>query len=301
MIPRKFQNMWRTKPLNEALYYLDFCWCMNFLGIFFMAVLVFCEVADFAVEEDTRKAFFKAALGIACGVLLAANIALPFVACVFHDVNTMTGLFIHLMPPMVMYTFWWHTDGIMSSWPNIFNFSYMDEIRYFGGMSSVAGCAGGLYFLWWIFYTSFMLLLGINLPKKFKTNGEEANPKWDTVFHSTMRQGVCIPIGIFFRGRKKADSLKQMEENDFDTIDFFIYMAFHMISALGAICTIGYGCFSNKYFHQSMLAGSVVLAVVRGAKRYTYYSTKMYTRTLRKQFGHIIADDNGKGGYSPMT
>lgn len=303
MIPRKFQIMWRAKPLSEALYYLDFCWCMNFLAIVFLAVLVLCEVVGSAVEEDTRKAFLKAALGIACGVLLGANIALPFVACVFHDVSTMTGLFIHLMPPMVMYTFCWHTDEIISSWPNVFNFTYMDEIRYFGGLSSVAGCAGCLYFLWWIFYTSFMLLLGINLPKKFKSNGQEANPKWDTVFHSTMRDGVCITIGNL-RGRKKADSLKQMEENDFDAIDFFIYMALHMIAALGSICTIGYGCFSNKYFYLSMLAGSTALAVVRGAKRYTYYSTKMYSRTLRKQFGHILADDNDSGSkseYSQMT
>ena len=28
-------------------------------------------------------------------------------ACLFHDVSTMTGLFIHIMPPMVMYTFMW--------------------------------------------------------------------------------------------------------------------------------------------------------------------------------------------------
>ena len=79
-------------------------WCMNFFAIFFLAILILSEGAHFNVGEDTRKAVFKAALGIACGVLLAANIALPFVACLFHDVNTMTGLFIHLMPPMVSST-----------------------------------------------------------------------------------------------------------------------------------------------------------------------------------------------------
>lgn len=25
MIPRKFYNMWNAKPMNQALYYLDFC------------------------------------------------------------------------------------------------------------------------------------------------------------------------------------------------------------------------------------------------------------------------------------
>ncbi len=33
----------------------------------------------------------------------------------------------------VMYTFWWHSQEIVASWPKIFYFSYMDEIRYFGG------------------------------------------------------------------------------------------------------------------------------------------------------------------------
>jgi len=195
----------------------------------------------------------------------------------------------------------WHADATTDAWPGVFDFSYINEIRYFGGMSSVAGCATFLYFIWWIGYTSFMLLVGINLPKKFTPSGQKANPKWDTVFHSTMRQGVCIAMGKYLRGRKTEDSLKQMEENNFDLVDFFIYMAAHMIAALGAIYTIGYGCFLNKYFHLAMLGGSVVLAVLRGANRYTYYTTKMYSRTLRKQFAHIIDNDNGKEGYSRMT
>jgi hypothetical protein len=81
--------MWYAKPLNQALYYLDFCWCMNFLAILFLAMLLSSESSN-AIGDETRAVVFKAALGVATGVLLSANIALPFVACVFHDVNTMT-------------------------------------------------------------------------------------------------------------------------------------------------------------------------------------------------------------------
>lgn len=298
LIPRKFYSMWNAKPLNQALYYLDFCWCMNFCALMYLIGMVLSDVTGFDVKDSTREIVFKAASGVACGVLLSANIALPFVACLFHDVNTMTGLFIHLMPPMVMYASIWHTDAIIEAWPGVFNFSYMDEIRYFGGVSSVAGCATALYFMWWIFYISFMLLVGINLPKKFNSNGQDAKPKWDTVYHSTMRQGVCVAIGTYIRGRPTADSLKQMEENNFDLVDFGIYMIAHMTCSLGVIYTVGYLCFSNKYFHLSMIGASSALAVIRGAKRYTYYSTKMYSRTLRKQFANIIDDDNNKAGYS---
>lgn len=48
------------------------------------------------------------------------------------------------------------------------------------GMNSVAGCAVSLYGMWWVFYVSFMLLVGRDLPKKYTSNGQEANPKWDT-------------------------------------------------------------------------------------------------------------------------
>ena len=55
---------------------------------------------DGKVSNVARESFYNALLGVSCGTLMGANIALPFVACLFHDVNTMTGLFIHLMPPV---------------------------------------------------------------------------------------------------------------------------------------------------------------------------------------------------------
>ena len=62
---------------------------MNFVAILFLAILLTSESTN-AIGDETRAIAFKAALGVATGVLLSANIALPFVACVFHDVNTMT-------------------------------------------------------------------------------------------------------------------------------------------------------------------------------------------------------------------
>jgi hypothetical protein len=67
---------------------------------------------------------------VSCGTLIGANIALPFVACLFHDVNTMTGLFIHIMPPMVMYTFMWNSSAIRAAWPGVFNLTY-ENLRFF--------------------------------------------------------------------------------------------------------------------------------------------------------------------------
>ena len=105
---------------------------------------------------------------------------------------------------------------------------------------------------------------------------------------TTSRQGLCVAIGKIFRGRSKKDSLKQAAENNFDLIDFFIYMVFHMIASLLAFYAIGYPCFQSQNFHLFMLVFVAWLAVTRGASRYTYYTTKMYSRTLRKQFADIL-------------
>ena len=134
MIPRKFYNMCCARPLNQALYYLDFCWAMNFAAIFVIFTLILSGIRsgnERIVSNFARKSFFSASLGVSCGPLVGANIVLPFVACLFHDVNTMTGLFIHLMPPMVMYTFMWHSADIKEAWPSVFHLTYMDEVHYF--------------------------------------------------------------------------------------------------------------------------------------------------------------------------
>lgn len=100
MIPRKFYNMWHAKPLNQALYYLDFCWAMNFTAIVVLFFLILAGSSGSFISGYARESFYNALLGVSCGALMGANIVLPFVACLFHDVNTMTGFFIHVMPPL---------------------------------------------------------------------------------------------------------------------------------------------------------------------------------------------------------
>ncbi len=308
MIPRKLYNMWRAKPLNQALYYLDFCWFTNFITMAALTVILICGIIGVdkgAINQDFKETLFKCGMGVFCGVLACANIALPFVACLFHDVNTMTGLFIHLMPPVVMYTFVWSHEKIVEAWPNLFDLSYLEYgLSYFGGTGSVASCSTAFYFTWWIIYVCFMLLGGgIDLPKKFNKDGSPANPKYDTVFHSTMRDFLCIPIGKFVRGRSRAENLTLMETNMFDKIDFCVYMMMHMVAALSAIYVSGYLCFKSIIFFRLLLAASIVIAVVRGANRYTYYTTKMYSRVLKKEFAEQLAHGDGtaKEGCSRLT
>ncbi|EJK73207.1 hypothetical protein THAOC_05180 [Thalassiosira oceanica] len=191
------------------------------------------------------------------------------------------------MPAIVLYTFLWHGDDIAEAWPDVFDLSYIGSLTYFEGgwNGSVFGCSVILYLTWWTFYVSFMLLIGLDLPKKKTIDGvTQSEPRWDTVFHSTMRGGACVALGRTFRGRSREESLRQMEENSFDLTDFGIYMGMHAVGAVMATALIGYGCFTNQIFHRLTIVLVVVLGVVRGAKRYTYYATMMYSRALQKEF-----------------
>ena len=156
----------------------------------------------------------------------------------------------------------------------------------------MAGNSVLLYLAWCLPYVVFMLVLGgIDLPKKFQKNGiTPNNPKWDTVFHSTMRQGVGVLIGKVFRRRSKSQCLQRAEENNYDWIDFIIYMVLHMSASVASIYVIAYPCFASHRVHLFVLAFASFLAVTRGASRYTYYTTKMYSKSLRKQFASILEE-----------
>jgi len=159
LIPNGFWFNLRAKPLNQVLYYLDYCWVMNILG---MLVLLSLTSVNDGFSQETRRQILMTAIGTSTGVLTGACLVLPFVAIVFHDARTMTGVLIHLLPTMMSYTFLWHRPKIQAAWPRIFPYDYdYSEMSFFPndkaaliipgtGLGSVAGNALALYLLWWI-------------------------------------------------------------------------------------------------------------------------------------------------------
>jgi len=305
LVPVKFLHMVRAKPLNEALYYLDLCWMLNFVGM--VALACFALVDRFDLPDPTtpeiRKHVYLAAAGAACGPLLGATALLPFVAFLFHDVRTMTGLFIHILPPMVAYTFMWHGDEIHDAWPRVFKLNYLDDVRFFPeggplflpftGLGTVAGNAIALYFCWFVPYVIWMVAVGMDLPRserrRLGRDGRPLPPVYDTVFHCTVRGGLAIMLGQVCWKRQKALSVKQMEANDFELRDFLVYMLFHAVMAVLSVYVLAYPCFVSKAVHLCLLTVLTVICVYRGSKRYTYYSTSMYGRLIRKNFENLMA------------
>lgn len=285
-IPYKFALLWNQRPLRGVCYLLDFCWVINIMGV--LLLLMFsCYSSPFVALTNMRKEVFMATFGICCGPLLGATAALPFVAFVFHDVSTMTGLFIHVLPPMLMYTLRWHGDKIQGAYPQIFQLDYFEDMRFFpsniSGEGSIAGNATLVYVSWLIPYICWMLLQGLDLPRK--TGKKSVSPTYDTVFHSFWRQGLCETCGSLLWNRPVTVSKVQMEHDDYETRDFLLYMMGHAILVCTSILTLANICRFGPLFHGILLFCVVTICVYRGAQRYTYYVTIMYGKIVRKQLG----------------
>lgn len=86
----KFRGMYFAKPLSEVLYYLDFCWVMNALGVTLIVLVIVLDInrAYDVIPFEVRKDIFLACFGIFCGPVFFAAMVLPFVAFLFHDVNS---------------------------------------------------------------------------------------------------------------------------------------------------------------------------------------------------------------------
>lgn len=298
LISAKFYSFVKAKPLNNALYFLDFCWVMNVIGV--VCLLIFC--IDGAVGRPLPEWFhrhlFAAALGVACGPLLGACLVLPFVCLLFHDVGTMADLFIHIFPPFLMYTLRWSADAIRASWPSVFYLNYMEDVHFFrvgGGWPLALGTVGGntmvLYLAWFLCYGLWMLLFGMNLPRNDR---EGIVPKYDTVFHSLMRSGLCPLIGTKLWGRPQATSEKQVKTNHFEVRDLAVYMAAHLLVVSAGVFILGYLCFINQTLHGLFLILITLISTHKGSRRYTYYVTIMYGKMLRQRFSDVLEEKRGE-------
>jgi hypothetical protein len=86
----KFRGMYFAKPLSEALYYLDFCWVMNASGATIIVTMIILDgyLTSDVIPIEVRKNMFMACFGVFCGPVFMAAMVLPFVAFLFHDVNS---------------------------------------------------------------------------------------------------------------------------------------------------------------------------------------------------------------------
>ena len=294
LFPAKIHYLMQAKPLNQLYYFLDYCWVMNAAGLL---GLVLCFMGKSFISDSFRKHLYLGAYGTAIGPLTCATAVLPFVSLLFHHRDTMTGFFIHFFPPLLFYVFRWQRDIIKEAWPNTFDLDY--DVVFWPGTNgasfteTVFGNGILFYLAWFIPYFLWQLFIGLDLPRlqRRKTLADGITPaptEYDTVFHSNMRGYLCVYCGKMFWNRPKDVSLEQIKTNDFEMRDFLVYMATHFSGCILSFILFGYPCYVSKYMHGIILWILFAICAYRGAKRYTYYSTKMYSKIIRKQFAREI-------------
>ncbi len=210
----------------------------------------------------------------------------------------MTSVFIHLFPSLLFYTLRWKADEVKEAWTYVFHLDH-DTMQFwptttttsFKFTGTVFGNTIILYLAWFVPYCLWIYFIGIDLPRKNRrkklANGNPAPAIYDTVFHSNMRQGLCIKAGAIFWKRPVEESKKQVACNDFELRDLGVYMSLHFIASLSSMIFVAYPSFMYRYAHGGYLVIILFMCTWRGAQRYTYYSTKMYSSIIRRQF----ADD----------
>ena len=75
-----------------------------------------------------------------------------------------------------------------------------------------------------------------------------------------------------------------MEVDDYEARDFLAYICIHAFLVVISIPTLAFACNYNKHLHVALILGVLLVCIHRGSQRYTYYTTKMYSRVIRKEF-----------------
>ena len=237
----------------------------------------------------------KNLLGTACGPLFGSTAVLPFISLIFHDLHSMTSVFIHFYPPLLFYILRWKSDEVIASWPSVFHLEH--DIEFFPKHSFLGTVFGNTiiaYLMWYIPYCMWIFYIGFDLPRsprqKVSWGGDPLPAKYDTVFHSNHRKGNCLTMGNVFWGRSVEESKRQVANNDFETRDLVVYLILHFVAATGSILVFAYPSYLSKYAHGTFLVLLLIICTWRGAKRYTYYSTEMYAKLIKSKFNDRLLE-----------
>lgn len=305
LYPIKIRHFNQSKPLNEILFFMDYCWVVNFLGGLVLLTLVITAITGISshihLSDNIRTTIFLIFFGQSSGPLIGAALGLNFIKLLFHDIGNMTSIFIHVYPPMLLYNLRWDYTKVQEAWPSIFgpiNFNQSQILcfpsrDYFWG--TLIGSTFGFYFIWLCLYTVWLVSIGMDLPRNprrtLQKDGTPAPAIYDTIFHCNMRDGATLTFGKWWN-RPEEVSKDQNARNDFEMRDCFLYLIIHLHLAILIISFSVYPCFVSQGYHGFVLMLVLVACTYRGSTRYTYFSTEMFSSLIQKTFTAEIDRNN---------
>eukprot|EP00439_Symbiodinium_sp_Y106_P029151 s7080_g3.t1 len=261
LLPIRWRKMINASP-KQHLYWLDFCWMANFFGVFLLLALMVCSI-----PPGIQRWCMCASWGLGTGTLLCATTALGN-ALLFHDLDNVCAVLIHLFPSLVMYELGWKRGDVHAAWPRIFLqcnfFESLDPMEIISNACLVYG-------VWFLLYVSWLLAFGLRCPKH----------GYDTIFHWAMRGSAGSVVAKILRRQPEVHAT-YAESNDFPREYVFVYMALHAASVLVSI-PVSLLCYASQWIHVSLCACVVLSTIYNASARYTFYMVKSYTVALKKE------------------
>ncbi|CAK0830644.1 unnamed protein product, partial [Prorocentrum cordatum] len=283
LFPVRFGHQASARP--SQVDWLDLCWVANFVSIAVIMMLCLSHFGVIAVPQAfLRHQVFAAFWGIGCGPLLLAGGVLGN-ALIFHDADNVASVLIHLFPSLVMYNMRFHADAVREAWPQ-FRLDYFDDIT--GADIIIASTT--FYLLWVSLYLLWLVTCGMSFPQR----------GYDTIFHYTMRNHTGALIYKRFRGVDQEEHRKLAKSNNFQRADALIYVACHAGLSFVAILTTLPSFFYSS-FHLLVTLVVTILVIYNGAKRYTYYTTKLYCKLMKDAVQEVTSGGTRERAWAPAS
>ena len=263
---------------------VEFCYLANWLTFLYIAICLlkkFVPGFEFLREhlDPYGPLLFRLGYTWSTGVLAAA-VAVFNNALIFHHVEHMTILAVHMGPPLLCYCLRWYGDEHERDWPNTFHTSCT---------SADNGCEGSVWelitvptlaylILWTLPY--FILLFIINDERKFK---EQDYVTMYSSYEGLMNKYLFEPYFPSVKGYVGKGIL---------------YMLLHAVMSTITFC-IAYFTWSNFYLHAAWLILMFSVSVWNGGNFYfkvfgnhEKWMKKLDSSVLRAELEKREVEDN---------
>jgi hypothetical protein len=178
---------------KKGWYQLDLCWVMNFLMPVYCCNRALALYApeyhplqghtDLPASLEVGGNAFAVMFALGNGPLGWSVLALGN-ALVFHDSLQTAVTFIHLTPILFTWCVRWHSAVVDAAWPGLFPVQDAPDLFRLPVLA---------YLAWWVPYTTWLLLLGIHLPKRGHDTVYEGIRKGGFGAFAAKRLGVTGP------------------------------------------------------------------------------------------------------------
>lgn len=238
---------------------LDFCYFDNLLLMIWLYVY------------PQNLKLFKLVFALSTGPLLMAVIAWSN-SLVFHDVDRLTSLFIHIYPPLVLYAERWHN-------PHNFVYIAKEEIAWSSPLESVA--VPMLFYIAW--QLAYLIKTEVMDRRRMDTDADiVTSARWLTVHK---------PHAVYKWLRSKGVTLHQ------NLLLILFQLAYTLLMLLPTVVF-----YYLEFANQLILLLVLMFACWNGANYYfEIFSERYRQRLINKEKPETKEEDGGKFGFLPSS